>query len=732
MREEIAWLRNLKPGAVAAGREADVIPNGSFAEGTGDLPLDWELIVGEVGASTQWLASGGADGKPCLRISPRGGGAAWRSAAITVTGGAEYLFRCAMKRDGHRHWPHACEASGVYLAFHDAAGTLCESPSTFVKVRCRKTDGWVEGWRDLRAPDTAVTLTIVFRIERGIPSFDDPYGFRRFWHGEIDTGDWWIGDVRLERLPLRVAPVKGCLAIRIPPGGARIQVTNDRGEHFHPPGAATYQWGGGCFHVLRDEVQLALEPGAYVIEAMQGFQRKLFKRSVSLAEGAKTSVEIELPRVIDLPAQGWYDGDHHNHLSFHGETRHPLMSIDDVCRMARGEGLNYLSFCGELVDQHAYADWRDAGRAPADRPDGAIEMADFLCSVSHEVTQDLLGHICLVNAPGHVQPGHPWWIAPTNAAIIEQVRKGDRCRTHGAVVMAHPYDSLTSENLFEVLADPAQTCLHRELPVDVALGLADTMDFLAVEAPADLALRFRDYFRLLNLGLRIGVSGASDVYADQGTEIIGSLRTLAHAEAFTLNAIVDAYRAQRTVATNGPVLMFSVNGADVGGIVPGPVARVSAKAFSLWGLTKLEVIAGGEVVAEAAPDAGGWAVVEQEVVCDSSQWMIARAYGPGHANLNMQCVHGSQQALQGQWAVTSPIYVEVPGRPLISKREDVEYFIRWIDASCQAIRARRDFLERQGPFGPVMSETHVAAALKLFARGRAFYEQLGAQGFRAS
>jgi len=37
------------------GREADAVPNGSFAEGTDGLPRDWELIAGEIGASTQWL-----------------------------------------------------------------------------------------------------------------------------------------------------------------------------------------------------------------------------------------------------------------------------------------------------------------------------------------------------------------------------------------------------------------------------------------------------------------------------------------------------------------------------------------------------------------------------------------------------------------------------------------------------------------------------------------------------
>ena len=412
------------------------------------------------------------------------------------------------------------------------------------------------------------------------------------------------------------------------------------------------------------------------------------------------------------------------HRCFHGETRHPLMSINDVFSVARGEGLDYLSFCGEIVDQHAYADWRDAGRPDDAMPDGVVEAADFVCSVSHEVTQDLLGHMCLVNAPGHVKPGHPWWITPTNAEMIEQVRKGE-CGTLGATVMAHPYDGLTEQTLLDVLADPERTGLGRELPVDAALGLADTMDFIVPgHSLADLELRFRDYVRLLNLGLRIGVSASSDAYADQGTEIAGSVRTVVQADAFTMNAIAQGYRRQKTIATNGPLLMLSVNGQGIGDTVPGPNARIVARAYSNWGLSRLEVIAGGETIAEATPGADGWTVIEREVAFDRSQWLVARVSGPAHPALNVVSVPEAQRSAHGQHAITSPIFVSVPGKPIVPRSEDAQYFIQWIDACCQAIRKRKDVLQGKGPYGPRMKESHVTTALKLFLKARAVYERL--------
>jgi len=731
MNRETAWTRLLKEMAGFAlplAPAPETVLNGSFEEGEGSIPEDWHLAAGGLGVSTMWQTEGGVDGGRCLWISPKGGGASWYCRPIPISPGVEYVFSCAVKRKGNRHWAHACEISWIALVFLDAAGRpVRENPNNdqpLVQVRCRQTADWVEGWRCLVAPSQARSLQIGFRLVRGEPDLHDAHGFRRFWHGDIDTGEWWVDDVRIERMAVKVETSGGRLAIHVPQGVARLRIVDDAGHTFQPRGAFAYTHGGGCFHALREDVALGLPAGAYTVQAMRGFQRRPFTQRIEVQPGQDARIHVEMSRLVDWPRQGWYTGDHHNHLSFHGSTRYPLMTIDDVCRVAQGEGLDFLSFCGEIVDQHAYADWRDAGRPADAKPDGAYETTDFLCTVSHEVTQDLLGHVCLVNAPGHIAPGHPWWLAPTNAELVEGLRGRDSCATEGAVVMAHPYSGVTAENLFDVLADPSVTCLQRELPVDAALGYAHTMDFLAVEEPADLDLRFRDYFRLLDLGLRIGVSGASDAYADQGTEIVGSLCTVVKAEAFTLDAIAKAYRAQRTLTTNGPLLMFGANAACPGDTVTGPGLRLDAKAFSNWGLSRLEIILNGDVVADATPGPDGWARIQLETKAARSGWLVARCWGPGHCALNMQSTPEAQHAKQGQWAVTSPIYIVAPGKPIVPQREDVEYFLRWIDASCHAIRGRKAVLEGQGPFGPAMKDEHVQAALDLFQRARRVYEKM--------
>ncbi|MDX9973749.1 MAG: hypothetical protein RBU21_12260, partial [FCB group bacterium] len=466
-----------------AGNLPDAIPNGSFEDGEGDIPADWALVRGMIRVSTEWCASGGCDGGRCLRLTPWGGGASWHSRPVAVTPGAQYVFRCRMRRAGEPGWAEGAEVSWVGLVFCDAAGRPLRDDGEYGRplllVRAHSTEGWVEAWRHLTAPEGAVALRVNFRLDRGEPESDDPY--RASHYGEVDSGDWWIDDVRLDRMPLPIEPARGVLCIHTAGGDARLRITDMHGETLAPPDTFAYYGGDGCFHTLTDDTRVFLPAGGYTVEAMRGFQRDPFSKAVEVVEGHECPVSVEMPRVADWPAHGWYAGDHHCHLAFDGHTRYPLMGIDDVYRIARGEGLDYLSFCGDLHDQHAYADWRDAGRPRDARPDGAFEREDFVAAVSFEARNDLLGHLCLVNAPGHVAPAHPEALVPTGTERALLLRRSDSRGTRGALAVAHPFAGLDFERIAESLASPAKTRCYRELPVDAAVGFGDVIDILTGE-----------------------------------------------------------------------------------------------------------------------------------------------------------------------------------------------------------------------------------------------------------
>lgn len=705
------YLQEAEKQPFDAGNLPDAISNGSFEDGEGNLPADWTLLRGEIGVSTEWCASDGCDGRRCLRMTPWSGGASWLSRAVAVTSGAQYVFRCRMRRAGEPGWAEGAEISWVGLVFYDAAGRPLPGDEEYDRplllVRAHSTDGWVDAWRYLVAPEGAVALRVNFRLDRGEPELDDPYLASHY--GAVDTGDWWIDDVRLDRMPWPIEPARGTLCIHTTGGDARLRVTDTRGETYAPPDAFAYCGGEGCFHTPTDDTRVSLPPGGYTVEAMRGFQREPFSKAVEVVEGHECRVSVELPRVADWAAHGWYAGDHHCHLAFDGRTRYPLMGIDDVYRIARGEGLDYLSFCGDLHDQHAYAEWRDAGRPRDARPDGAFERDDFVGTVSFEARNDLLGHLCLVNAPGRVAPAHPEALVPTGTERALLLRRSDARGTRGALAVAHPFAGLDFERITESLADPSRTRCYRELPVDAALGFGDVIDILTDEA-SDLEQALAVYYRLLNLGLRLGVSGSSGACVDRGDELLGSLATFVRAERLNMDCIAAGYEAHRTMASNGPLLRLRVNDKEVGATVIGPDVRIQAEAFSNWGLTRLEVLYNGKVIADATPGEMGWGRVTAEWCLERSGWMLARATGPAHPVLNAKAQH----------AITSPIYVEVPGRPLLPNREDADYFIRWTYACIEAIQAWKAAL----PPGAAPRDEEITTALNLFRRGRVFFEDL--------
>src|SRR5262249_27736189 len=65
--------------------------------------------------------------------------------------------------------------------------------------------------------------------------------------------------------------------------------------------------------VCRGTVSLDLAPGKYAVEIEHGPECSLFADSFTLEAGATKKLAVELKRLIDLPAEGWWPGDLHVH-----------------------------------------------------------------------------------------------------------------------------------------------------------------------------------------------------------------------------------------------------------------------------------------------------------------------------------------------------------------------------------------------------------------------------------
>jgi len=227
--------------------------------------------------------------------------------------------------------------------------------------------------------------------------------------------------------------------------------------------------------------------------------------------------------------------------------------------------------------------------------------------------------------------------------------------------------------------------------VDLLLGQVDAFEIDHFEdSPCDaLAL----WYELLRLGLRVPLAGASG--KDSNGIALGTLRTyvrLTPGEDVTCSGWIEGLRAGRSFVTNGPLLLFSVNGQAPGSVVQTTASQVhiQARASSLAPFDSLAMVCNGEVLAEAAPTGTpAAATLDIDVPIPSSCWLAARCLGQG-------LVH-HRPANQRVFAHSGPIYVDVPGQPFranvqVAQRfaREIERMIAWCrtKARCSTVEAR--------------------------------------------
>ena len=137
---------------------------------------------------------------------------------------------------------------------------------------------------------------------------------------------------------------------------------------------------------------------------------------------------------------------------------------------------------------------------------------------------------------------------------------------------------------------------------------------------------------------------------------------------------IEALRGGRSFVTNGPQLTLSVNERLLGDALPvsGGSVRVRARARSITPFDVLEIIRDGEVVASAsAAGSPAHATLELDLPVVQSGWLAARCRGQGTV------FH--RPANQRVFAHTSPVYVEVAGRPIMPDVAVVRRFAAEVD-----------------------------------------------------
>jgi hypothetical protein len=196
------------------------------------------------------------------------------------------------------------------------------------------------------------------------------------------------------------------------------------------------------------------------------------------------------------------------------------------------------------------------------------------------------------------------------------------------------------------------------------------------------------WYRLLNLGFRLPAGAGTDATANYAAPIrgqVGMNRVYARVPAgpVKIDAFLDALKNGRTVATNGPLLDFSLGGQEIGGELKFAAAQgevpFKVKMRSIVPVDHLEIVCNGAVVKSlGGRDGGGSAArdiadVSGTIPVKESGWCVLRAWSD----------KAEYPVLDKYvYATTSPIYVTVGGKKARSP-EDAKYFAAWIERTIE-------------------------------------------------
>jgi hypothetical protein len=439
------------------------------------------------------------------------------------------------------------------------------------------------------------------------------------------------------------------------PTPVRIRFTDASGQYHAPLGRlADFPTGpgeevGGQVRVsgrpwayIDGACEVRLPPGQITVEVSKGVEYTSVFREVQLAAG-QLALRLTIDRWIDPRPVGWHAGDVRAHelpphatlLEGAGEG---LAVVQLLARERPGALRNLLAFSGT---------------------EAALRSSECQVAVNTLNEHAVLGTVGLLDSHRPVYPlrfGEP---GPDDWSVADWC---DQCHRKRGLVVWPDLPRLSDEHP------------QGEALAALALGKIDAYEVTDFPDPEPEVLGH--YYRLLDAGMRPTLVGGSG--KESNAIPLGAVRTYAQllpGEVVGPAAWAKAVRGGRTFITNGPIVTLSVEGAG-----PGQRVRLTAEATSAVPFESLELLAGSELIA-CKPASGSRlsARLETDFTPSHSTWVAARCHSPERLETG-SCIY----------AHTSPVWIDVPGRPMPVQRETIEPLLhtlsvtrRWVESQAR-------------------------------------------------
>ena len=437
---------------------------------------------------------------------------------------------------------------------------------------------------------------------------------------EVEVVDSATGEPMPARVHFRAADGR-----YLPPLGHREEVNPGLNEDVGADailGDTTYAYVPGHFPI-------ELPAGTVHVEAARGFGYRPLRQTIDVDSSGPRLV-LALEPVAGPAGDGWVAADCHVHF----------ISPTSALLQAQAEGIQIVNL---LATQ-----WGDHHTNSSDLP--IVAVADpagrHLVVMGSENRQNMLGHIGLLGASRAV--------LPMASGGSPEARLGDPL---GWLIADWADAVRTQQGLAVAVHFPLP---YAEVAADIVAGKVEAVEMQALTPGVD-GPSIREWYRFLNCGFRLPIVGGTDKMT---AEIpLGAIRTYARLEGgrpLSFEAWADAVRAGRTFVSSGPFVSLAVDDREPGDVIRlgkrGGTVEVRASASAaLPVLEGLDLIHDGAVVASTrAPGGTDRVGLSESISISRGGWLAARA-------TSSSLIQSAFSTAMG--AHTSPVYVEVPGRP---------------------------------------------------------------------
>jgi hypothetical protein len=476
----------------------------------------------------------------------------------------------------------------------------------------------------------------------------------------VEDGRNWVETVIVDDATGRPVPCRlhfrSMDGVPYQPHGHHSHVGSDQ-DTWHRDIGGDLRLGQLSYAYINGQCQGWLPRGDLIVDVARGFEYEPLRQRVRIEPGQQR-LELRLRRWTDMNARRWFSGDTHVHfLSTQGSLREAQAEDLNVVNLLQSQWgslfTNTEDFIGEPVSSH----------------DGRTVVW-----TNQENRQHLLGHMILL---GLRQPVYPWCSdGPSEAELGSTLETtlsawADACHGQGGTVILPHFPNPNGE--------PAAL---------VSTGRVDAVEMIVHDPFNHL-----EYYRYLNSGYRLPLVGGTDKMSSEVA--VGQYRTyvrLGADEDFSYDSWCRNLRLGRTFLSGGPLLEFSVDGAEIGDTLRlpagGGTVSVTATARSILPIHTLQLVHNGRIVAEADDPAGARTLsIREDVDVRQHSWLCARVAGP-----NYEPIAHHDVWKRGVFAHTSPIYVAVGDDWSMGDRDGLQYMLTLVEGGLAYVR---DFAPRR-------------------------------------